>query len=86
MDTIIDGPPDIENVTEALQKTPYGLCVYESQNDVVDQQVRASSTLCFPLVFHSREELPVLMLLARSSTSSSRTALLSHSQWLPLPL
>ncbi|KAH7103055.1 NAD(P)-binding protein [Auriculariales sp. MPI-PUGE-AT-0066] len=39
VDTIIDGIPDIENVTEALKTTPYGLCVYESENDVVDHQV-----------------------------------------------
>lgn len=38
-DTITDGPPDIENVTDALNNTAYGLCVYESANDVVDHQV-----------------------------------------------
>ena len=38
-DTITDGPPDIENITEALQG-PYGKCVFESPNDVVDHQVR----------------------------------------------
>ncbi|KAG6855004.1 hypothetical protein C0991_005933 [Blastosporella zonata] len=36
---IVDGVPDIENVTHALTSGPYGLCVYESANDVVDHQV-----------------------------------------------
>jgi len=38
--TITDGPPDIENITQALETGPYGACVYESNNDVVDHQVR----------------------------------------------
>jgi len=36
---LIDGVPDIENVTEALKKGPYGQCVYEAPNDVCDHQV-----------------------------------------------
>jgi predicted dehydrogenase len=39
VETIVDGLPDIENVTEALKQGPYGLCVYESANDVCDNQV-----------------------------------------------
>ncbi|CAA7259546.1 unnamed protein product [Cyclocybe aegerita] len=38
-ETIVDGLPDIENVTEALNNGAYGLCVYESSNDVCDNQV-----------------------------------------------
>jgi len=30
---------DIENLTEALKTSPYGACVYEAGNDVVDHQV-----------------------------------------------
>ena len=37
--TIVDGIPDIENITAALRDGPYGQCVYESDNDVCDNQV-----------------------------------------------
>lgn len=30
---------DIENVTDALKTGPFGVCVYEAGNDVVDHQV-----------------------------------------------
>ena len=36
---LVDGIPDIENVTDALVKGRYGQCVYELDNDVCDNQV-----------------------------------------------
>lgn len=30
---------DIENVTDALKKGPYGRCVYDMDNDVMSHQV-----------------------------------------------
>jgi hypothetical protein len=43
--TLVDGTPDIENITEALRNGPYGKCVYESDNDVCDHQVCVPRTL-----------------------------------------
>ncbi|KZT65989.1 NAD(P)-binding protein [Daedalea quercina L-15889] len=37
--TIVDGIPDIENVTSALRHGSYGRCVYEHDNNVCDNQV-----------------------------------------------
>ncbi|CAG8699318.1 2306_t:CDS:2, partial [Acaulospora colombiana] len=35
---IVDGRPTVEKMTRALEETPFGLCVYESANDVPDHQ------------------------------------------------
>lgn len=45
VDTITQGPPDLQSVTKALEETDYGACVYELENDVVDHQVRGDSFL-----------------------------------------
>jgi len=37
--TIVDGIPDIESVTSVLQHGAFGQCVYESDNNVCDNQV-----------------------------------------------
>jgi predicted dehydrogenase len=36
---IVDDVPDVENVTDELQNGAYGKCVYESENDVCDNQI-----------------------------------------------
>ena len=37
--SVITEVPDIESVTEALRSGPYGKCVYDSDNNVMDNQV-----------------------------------------------
>ena len=36
---VVADVPDIENITDALRNGPYGRCVYDSDNDVCDNQV-----------------------------------------------
>ncbi|KAG1753901.1 uncharacterized protein EDB91DRAFT_1286835, partial [Suillus paluster] len=56
--TVVDGIPDIENITDALRNGPYGQCVYESDNDVCDHQVvnieySTGATVSFTMVAYT---------------------------------
>jgi predicted dehydrogenase len=55
---LVDGIPDIENITNALQTGPYGKCVYESDSDVCDHQVvniqyASGATVSFTMVAYT---------------------------------
>lgn len=77
---LVDGIPDIENVTNAIQNGPYGKCVYECDNDVCDHQVLPKSLLTMCLYQPTNYAL-----MPRSSISSMRQAQLYLLRWSPTP-
>jgi predicted dehydrogenase len=53
--------PDIENVTESLKTTDYGRCVYDSDNNVVDNQVvimefESQATATFSMISTTKKQ------------------------------
>ena len=58
--SVINPEPSLENITEALEKGPYGRCVYECDNDVVDHQIvnmvfENGATACFTMTAFNKQ-------------------------------
>lgn len=85
--TIVDGVPDIESVEYALRNTKYGQCIYESDNDVCDNQVslsvRAPSHTAQVLT-HRKQNKVVNLEFANGATASftmvAQTSLICERQ------
>ncbi|RUS20318.1 hypothetical protein BC937DRAFT_95497 [Endogone sp. FLAS-F59071] len=79
---------DIENVTDALLNGPYGQCVYESDNDVVDHQVvnmqfENGATVAFSLVAttQSLDERKEFRAASSPRLPSTEASVRSNAAW-----
>lgn len=75
--TLVDGIPDIENITEALHNGPYGKCVYESANDVCDHQV--SIVMYSPGCLGSTDFIPKVVNIEFSSGATASFTMVAYT-------